>query len=970
MAKDDDKNLTVLENERLENELSLLQSKLTDSSSKLLQYQNVQDESATTKSELEEKKREITDSKEKNLRLTNDDSQLRREIEDRERLIASSQADMEELRVTLNNQTDTNEKLLDQMSSLTPRNGEEVGIKVEKPNEMPVIKQFETIQNNPESLNFPTWEAILTIESLSDEIPTENQELDEAPEEPVSEPKDIPVKVRPSNQQLEMDEKKPEQEILLEIIDDTGNMTNKDPVLGETKRTELLEMAEETIIPEESEHVEKQPTNAQSNKSTDNQFLHKPGDGQVQPQIPEKSQLLQNRAMDEKPEATELFFDCKEENRKPQNFQIKVVRGVDFPKAKNSNKYYVSMQVEDLHGLIRDQVKKMKTKIIRGSQPEWNQNFTIETQNPEKWMLTIKLKKSSIFGLKTSTVGFVELDVSSLENGLNKLQLYDKSYNPVGKACLEVEIEYLPEVIPSPEIVSKPKETLAEVPPSTGHELETKEKKPEAESLNDNLQKTIDDTGNVTNKDPVLGETEPLEIAKETIIPEKNEQVEKQPSKAQSNRSIDNQFRHKPGDRHALPPNTEKSQLLHDRATDEKREAPEPHHDCEKGNRKNYREIQIRVIGGVNLPEAKENYYVSMQVDVWYGMIHFQSRNFKTKTIRGSQPQWNKQYTSTITEHPEKWMLTMKLKKSSILGLKTSTVGFVKLDMCSLENGLNKMQLYDETHNSVGKACLEVEIEYMLPEVIPSPEIVCKPKETLAEVPPSTGHELETKEKKPEAESLNENLQKTIDDTGNVTNKDTVLGETELTEIAKETIIPEKNEQVEKQPPKAISNRSTDNQFRDKPIDRQLPPNPEKSVCEEGNQKPLKHFNVKVVRGVDFPKAKDSDKYNISMRVEQWHSLMSRDMVRKIKTKTIRGSQPEWNEDFTIKTRNPEECRMSIKVKKSSKLGLKTVGFVKVDLSSLDDGLNKLQLYDKFYNRVGEVCLEVEIPSPTEAKRQ
>jgi hypothetical protein len=498
MAKDDDQNLTALENERLENELSLLQSKLTDSSSKLLQYQNVQDESATTKSELEEKKREITNSKEKNLRLTNDDSQLRREIEDRERLIASSQADMEELRVTLNNQTDTNEKLLDQMSSLTPRNGEEVGIKVEKPNEMPVIKQFETIQNNPESLNFPTWEAILTIESLSDEIPTENQELDEAPEEPVSEPKDIPVKVRPSNQQLEMDEKKPEQEILLEIIDDTGNMTNKDPVLGETKRTELLEMAEETIIPEESEHVEKQPTNAQSNKSTDNQFLHKPGDGQVQPQIPEKSQLLQNRAMDEKPEATELFFDCKEENRKPQNFQIKVVRGVDFPKAKNSNKYYVSMQVEDLHGLIRDQVKKMKTKIIRGSQPEWNQNFTIETQNPEKWMLTIKLKKSSIFGLKTSTVGFVELDVSSLENGLNKLQLYDKSYNPVGKACLEVEIKYLQKVIPSPEIFSKPKDTPTEVPPSNGHELEMDEKKPEPESLTKNLPEIVDEVGNVT----------------------------------------------------------------------------------------------------------------------------------------------------------------------------------------------------------------------------------------------------------------------------------------------------------------------------------------------------------------------------------------------------------------------------------------------------------------------------------------
>jgi hypothetical protein len=49
MAKDADKNLTVLENERLENELSLLQSKLTDSSSKLKMFQNVHDELATTK---------------------------------------------------------------------------------------------------------------------------------------------------------------------------------------------------------------------------------------------------------------------------------------------------------------------------------------------------------------------------------------------------------------------------------------------------------------------------------------------------------------------------------------------------------------------------------------------------------------------------------------------------------------------------------------------------------------------------------------------------------------------------------------------------------------------------------------------------------------------------------------------------------------------------------------------------------
>ncbi|XP_046439456.1 centromere-associated protein E-like [Daphnia pulex] len=92
-----EKNLILLDKDRLENELSLLQSQLTDSSSKLRQYQNVHDELETTKSELEEKKSIITDMTEKNLRLANDDSRLRRKIEDRDRTITQIVLEKESL---------------------------------------------------------------------------------------------------------------------------------------------------------------------------------------------------------------------------------------------------------------------------------------------------------------------------------------------------------------------------------------------------------------------------------------------------------------------------------------------------------------------------------------------------------------------------------------------------------------------------------------------------------------------------------------------------------------------------------------------------------------------------------------------------------------------------------------------------------------------------------------------------------
>ncbi len=73
----DEKNLILMEKERLADELGLLQSQLTDSNSKLQMFQNVRDELAITKSELEKKKSVITDIIEIHLRLTNDDSRLR-----------------------------------------------------------------------------------------------------------------------------------------------------------------------------------------------------------------------------------------------------------------------------------------------------------------------------------------------------------------------------------------------------------------------------------------------------------------------------------------------------------------------------------------------------------------------------------------------------------------------------------------------------------------------------------------------------------------------------------------------------------------------------------------------------------------------------------------------------------------------------------------------------------------------------
>jgi hypothetical protein len=89
MKSIDEKKEILMEKERMANELSLLQSQLTDSHSKLRQCQT---ELAITKRELEEKKSVITDITETNLRLINDNVQLRQNVEDSERYIAFSRA--------------------------------------------------------------------------------------------------------------------------------------------------------------------------------------------------------------------------------------------------------------------------------------------------------------------------------------------------------------------------------------------------------------------------------------------------------------------------------------------------------------------------------------------------------------------------------------------------------------------------------------------------------------------------------------------------------------------------------------------------------------------------------------------------------------------------------------------------------------------------------------------------------------
>ncbi len=298
--------------------------------------------------------------------------------------------------------------------------------------------------NPDESQDIQSQEAILTIGSLPDNNPAAKDKKLEAPE-PVSEPKDTPTEVTrrpgtsPSNEQLETDEKWPAC-LYPEII-----VLTDEPVSQQSCSSRLLterEIADETtglselMAPDEQEEDDED--------EGDNWVL-----------VPKNSEVTNEEMDNISPDAQDLLTENRhpiEIDNTPKHIEIRVLKGVNFPGAKETDQYYLSMRVEEWRCQICDQDQKVKSKTVRGSQPGWNKDFTIKTQNPEGCLMTLKVKKSSRLGLKTSTVGFVKLYVSSLFDGLTELQLYGEDYNPVGDAFLEVEtkIEDLPKVIPSP----------------------------------------------------------------------------------------------------------------------------------------------------------------------------------------------------------------------------------------------------------------------------------------------------------------------------------------------------------------------------------------------------------------------------------------------------------------------------------------------------------------------------------------
>jgi myosin heavy subunit len=83
-------------------------------------------ELATANCEIESKNKTISELETENLRLAENDSQLRRKMEESDLLLLSSKAEVEELRVSLNNQTERVKHLQDQVKSLDHEKDEAV----------------------------------------------------------------------------------------------------------------------------------------------------------------------------------------------------------------------------------------------------------------------------------------------------------------------------------------------------------------------------------------------------------------------------------------------------------------------------------------------------------------------------------------------------------------------------------------------------------------------------------------------------------------------------------------------------------------------------------------------------------------------------------------------------------------------------------------------------------------------------
>ncbi|EFX76109.1 hypothetical protein DAPPUDRAFT_322611 [Daphnia pulex] len=356
--------------------------------------------------------------------------------------------------------------------------------KVEKPKkiQLELEQQLETGQNNPELKNNQTQEAILTIDSLS---------FDDNPEPPVSEPVDIPtdipvdcntdcnteVIIPPSNEPLEMlDEREPESlSILPEIIvDSTGNVTNKDPVLGETQ---LDEIAKETIIPEESERVEEDPLADAQSKITDDKQSK---DDEMRRVNRESRPPTERDIIDEVSALSKLMVPDEEMIVPEESERVEEQPAADEAQSKST---------ADGHQLTDEDSVNRQSPLLTEEEIDDEPTGLSKLMTPDEQMEKNQdeEKESSLFGLKKSTVGFVKMAVSDLmhdENGhvsALKMQLNDESNNPVGEAYLELDMKVgdLPEVVPSPA------------------ELKRQERKLKARQiLSDTITQSIHHTGN------------------------------------------------------------------------------------------------------------------------------------------------------------------------------------------------------------------------------------------------------------------------------------------------------------------------------------------------------------------------------------------------------------------------------------------------------------------------------------------
>ena len=119
VKKTEEKNAFATENQKLANKITRLQSELADSKLKFeSEWHNVQDELTLKKCELEAKRRDITDLEEKNCRLKNNETSLRSNMEDKDLLLATTQAALDELRLSFDNKKGVIEHLFDQLVGL------------------------------------------------------------------------------------------------------------------------------------------------------------------------------------------------------------------------------------------------------------------------------------------------------------------------------------------------------------------------------------------------------------------------------------------------------------------------------------------------------------------------------------------------------------------------------------------------------------------------------------------------------------------------------------------------------------------------------------------------------------------------------------------------------------------------------------------------------------------------------------